>query len=121
MAWIKKNKVIQNLYQIQEFIGSGLYEIPEDDEEGCLDGINDELYKTCEKAVKIIISAKHLLRSIDENRWDLWENDIENKHDCILWYDDKYQTDEKDDGTWETEAREGIKKYYNKLKKIIEE
>ena len=113
------SKVRQTLFQIQEFIGSGLYEIPEDDDEGCLDGINDELYFACEKAVNIITAAKELLESIDENHWSLWENDLQDKHDCVLLYKDDYQIDEKDDGTWETEHKNGIIDSYNQLKKAL--
>lgn len=119
MAWVKKNKVIKNLHQIQEFIGSGLYEVPEDDDEGCLVGINDELYFACEKAVNIITAAKELLESIDENHWSLWENDLQDKHDCVLLYKDDYQIDEDENGNWETEQKDGIQNSYNKLKKAL--
>lgn len=94
---MKNDKVIQNLYQIQENIGSGLYNIIEDDDEDCLVDINDELYQALEKSVNIITATKELLKYLDENIWRLW------------------------DGSWETEDRDGIKNSYSKLKKLIEE
>tara|TARA_R100001509_G_C4860189_1_gene213130 strand:+ start:229 stop:996 length:768 start_codon:yes stop_codon:yes gene_type:complete len=107
-------KIIGNLYQCSELIDSEIYNVDHD-------YLNEDISRSCEEAVEIIRAAKSLLKSIDENRWDLWENDIENKHECILWYDDDYQINEKDDGTWETEHKDGIVDSYNKLKKLIEE
>lgn len=107
-------KIICDLNQCSELIDSDIYNVDHD-------YLNEDISISCDKAVKIITAAKSLLKSIDENRWDLWENDIENKHECILWYDDDYQIDEKDDGTWETEHKDGIVDSYNKLKKLIEE
>jgi len=107
-------KIICDLNQCSELIDSDIYNVDHD-------YLNEDISISCDKAVKIITAAKSLLKSIDENRWDLWENDIENKHECILWYDDDYQIDEKDDGNWETEHKDGIVDSYNKLKKLIEE
>ena len=107
-------KIIWDLHQCSELIDSDIYNVDHD-------YLNEDISISCDKAVKIITAAKELLESIDENRWDLWENDIENKHECILWCDDDYQIDEKDDGTWETEHKDGIIDSYNKLKKLTEE
>jgi len=107
-------KIIWDLNQCSELIDSDIYNVDHD-------YLNEDINISCDKAVKILIAAKSLLKSIDENRWDLWENDIENKHECILWYDAYYQTYEDKNGNWETEYKNGISDSYNKLKKLIEE
>jgi hypothetical protein len=107
-------KIIGDLNQCSKLIDSDIYNVDHD-------YLNEDISISCDKAVKILTAAKSLLKSIDENQWSLWENDVENKHDCVLWDDDDYQIDMKDDGTWETEHKDGIENSYNKLKKLIEE
>ena len=107
-------KIIWDLNQCSELIGSEVYNVDHD-------YLNEDISISCDKAVKILTAAKSLLKSIDENRWSLWENDAENTHECILWYDAYYQTDEDENGNWETEYKNGISDSYNKLKKLIEE
>ena len=71
---------------------------------------------------EILDKAKALIKAIDDNKWSLWENDIEIKHDCILWYEDNYQLNEDDvTGEWETEHKNGIQKAYKDLKNAMEE
>ena len=69
----------------------------------------------------LLEKAKNLIEAIDDNLWSLWENDIEGKHDCVLWYKDEYQIDLDENDNWETEEKEGISKAYNELKNLIKE
>lgn len=69
----------------------------------------------------LLEKAKNLIETIDDNFWSLWENDIENKHDCVLWYKDEYQLDMDENDNWETEEKEGISKAYNELKNLLKE
>ena len=69
----------------------------------------------------LLEKAENLIKAIDDNLWSLWENDIENKHDCVLWYKDEYQLDLDENDNWETEEKEGISKAYNELKNLIKE
>ena len=47
-----KKELIQNLYQIQEFMRSGIFYIEEDYD--ILEGLNDNLYNSLSDAIKII-------------------------------------------------------------------
>ena len=69
----------------------------------------------------LLEKAKNLIEAIDDNLWSLWENDIEFKHDCVLWYKDEYQLNQDENDNWETEEKEGISKAYNELKNLIKE
>ena len=64
---------------------------------------------------KLLKAVKNLLKAIDDNRWELWENSLEYKPDCVLFYDNDYEINEKENGEWELEYKTGI---WNELKVV---
>ena len=52
---MNKKELLQNLYQIQEFMGSGIFEVQVDEEDEDIDiNINEDMQEALEKAVKFI-------------------------------------------------------------------
>tara|TARA_R100000781_G_scaffold87441_1_gene53813 strand:+ start:265 stop:432 length:168 start_codon:yes stop_codon:yes gene_type:complete len=49
-----KKELLQNLYQIQEFMGSGIFEVQVYEDEDIDININEDMQEALEKAVKFI-------------------------------------------------------------------
>ncbi len=68
---------------------------------------------------ELITAVKKLLYAIDDNTWDLWENSLEYKPECVILEPGDYEVNQDEKDNWIKEFKPGIKSEVQTLKKLV--